>query len=234
MRASRAADTGSTWSSMKRTGPQAPRNPAASSASRPHIWGASTGSEVTASKPAPVSTSRMRSGSASDSGPGAPGPVVAGRAGRCSAIVVKTGPGSLSLISRRDRKASRPPGRSARPMLANAATGSAKNMIPNRLTATSKPSTGRVSTGPPPADLLRRRRCRGQDLSRCGEDPSHASRKIIISADCRSRVPRSAHAGRGGRAAGVRNGVIRIGRWSSCTTSERMPAGPVRRGPRTT
>ena len=53
---------------------------------------------------------------------------------------------SLCSSARQTIITSRPVGRSARPMLLNAATGSPKNMVPNRLIARSKRPSGKRRT----------------------------------------------------------------------------------------
>lgn len=120
-----------------RPGPESSRKAAASEASRPQVPYASAGVVPIASYPARDSTSRTVSGSASENMPGfaeVPSPPTGSRSPSSRMAW------SHSFRSARavQTKAIRPPGRSARPMLAKAATGSAKNITPKRLIATSK------------------------------------------------------------------------------------------------
>jgi len=79
------------------------------------------------------STARVRSGSASENGPGSPGPGIGG----IEPVTVATAAAGISIHSLSKRpcqqtKDSTAPGRRARRTLANAATGSAKNITPKR------------------------------------------------------------------------------------------------------
>lgn len=132
----RSRSSSPAWPIRCRPGPEPSRKAAASAASRPQVPYASTGVVVTASYPARDSASRTASGSASENmpGPGAPSPPT----GRRSPSPWMAWSHSFRSARAVQTKAIRPPGRSARPMLAKAATGSAKNITPKRLIATSK------------------------------------------------------------------------------------------------
>ncbi len=112
------------------------RNWNAASASTPGDTGSFTESRFTSSKPARSRMPRTRSGSPNEKGPGTSG----GGSGsdRPAASASRTVDTHSFLGSGcHARRATRPPGRSAPPMLVNAATGSSKNMMPNRLIARS-------------------------------------------------------------------------------------------------
>ena len=98
-----------------------------------------TSSSVTSVKPASVRTERTWSGSPKANGPGAPGgggPDAPAGWGRCSRmVVIGTRAHSLCATSCQHTKTSRPPGQSTSCTLRNAATGSVKNITPNRLIA---------------------------------------------------------------------------------------------------
>src|SRR2546428_4079745 len=108
----------------------------ARSASGPKYTGSSTESNVVSSNPAASKILRTRSGSANDTGEGASAGGVGKSRPAASAARISVSQ-SFRAISRQHSNATRPPGFSARPTLANAATGSSKNIDPNRLIATS-------------------------------------------------------------------------------------------------
>ena len=103
----------------------------------PTLKGPSEPAKAMSTNPAAFSTVVAKSVSASPKGPGAPGGGT-GRSrptARASRIAVIH---SLAAKGCQTRIARRPPGRSAEPMFVKAATGSAKNITPKRLMATSK------------------------------------------------------------------------------------------------
>jgi hypothetical protein len=104
--------------------------------------GPCSASSAMSENPAAASRVLVRAGSARENGPGAPG----GGAGRsrpaasapASSRIHSFGPGPCQASI-----TSRPPGRSARPMLANPAAGSPKNIVPVREIATSNDPAGK-------------------------------------------------------------------------------------------
>ena len=99
----------------------------ASSASRPKQSGSSTEEKRTSQNPAASRRPVAMSGSARLNGPGTPGGGVGRSRPAASAPRISTSQ-ALRERSRQASIASDPPGRSAWPMFANAATGSAKNI----------------------------------------------------------------------------------------------------------
>jgi glucose 1-dehydrogenase len=123
-----------------------PRRPVtkrcASPGSEPNHIGACSASNVTSEKPAAASRVLVRPGSARVNGPGAP----RGRAGRsrpAASAAVSSRAHSLGPGPCQTSMTNRPPGRNARPMLVNAATGSPKNIVPVREIATSHDPAGK-------------------------------------------------------------------------------------------
>ena len=110
----------------------------------------------TSRHPALCSRSVTAAGSARLNIPGPPSAPNDGSGTWARAAAAGTTSHPCCPIGAHDTNASRPPGRSARPMLVNAAAGSSKNITPNRLTAASySPSVASSSTWQSPATKRR-------------------------------------------------------------------------------
>ncbi|GAB3811469.1 hypothetical protein GCM10027605_51570 [Micromonospora zhanjiangensis] len=83
-----------------------------------------------------------------------PIPRAAGEGRRISGASAPNARACSGAASPGPAKASRPPGRRARPMFVNAATGSSKNITPPRLTATSKAAVGNAYTWASPSSKV--------------------------------------------------------------------------------
>ena len=112
-------------------------NSTAASASAPIHRAAATGSTSMSTKPAAVSICRVRSGSASENGPGPP-EFPPGSPSTEATAPPGTIIHSLANSSCQHANAIRPPGRSNERRWENAPVGSSKNITPKRLTSTSK------------------------------------------------------------------------------------------------